>query len=127
MAKRARGSTILAEHATSTGNFTTVTQNILEKIPPGDSKLTYVYDRYLFHYVSENEIVYLCMAEETFGRRIPFAFLEDVRRRFVQSYSEDFVRSAPVYGINEFSKILHSRMDFYSSDPSADRDQASQR
>ncbi|KAI8072068.1 hypothetical protein BDF21DRAFT_424822 [Thamnidium elegans] len=43
----ARGPTILAEHTNSSGNFATVTQAILEKIPPNNSKLTYVYDRYV--------------------------------------------------------------------------------
>ena len=53
-----------------------MTQNILDCIPDKDAKCTYVYDRYLFHYVREAGIVYLCMADEAFGRRIPFAFLE---------------------------------------------------
>lgn len=117
----ARGSTILAEHATSTGNFTTVSQNILEKIPPGSSKLTYVYDKYLFHYIAEDGVIFLCMAEEDFGRRVPFSFLEDVKKRFLQTYTEDFVKGVPVYGINEFSKVLQTKMEFYSSDPSADK------
>ena len=63
----ARGPSILAEHASCTGNFSSgrdsrsrevpgrcephgvgmpVTQAILEKIPPNNSKLTYVYDKY---------------------------------------------------------------------------------
>jgi vesicle-associated membrane protein 7 len=58
----ARGSTILAEHTNSSGNFASgkrslwvdfvnhlysvlVTQAILDKIPPNNSKLTYVFDR----------------------------------------------------------------------------------
>ncbi|CAJ0762775.1 11966_t:CDS:2, partial [Entrophospora sp. SA101] len=39
-----RGPIILTEFTNSKGNFTQVTQVILEKIPPNDSKLTYVYD-----------------------------------------------------------------------------------
>lgn len=31
-------------------------------------------------------ITYLCMADETFGRRVPFTFLEEVRRRFTSTY-----------------------------------------
>lgn len=42
----ARGSTILAEFTESSGNFTTITQSILDKIAQGgDQKCTYVYDR----------------------------------------------------------------------------------
>ena len=42
----ARGATVLAEHASTTGNFAKVTQSILEKIPSTNSKMSYVYDRY---------------------------------------------------------------------------------
>lgn len=41
----ARGNTILAEYTENSGNFTTVTQSILDKIPNHDTKCTYVYDR----------------------------------------------------------------------------------
>ncbi|KAI8053730.1 synaptobrevin domain-containing protein [Syncephalis plumigaleata] len=117
----ARSATILAEHTSSNGNFTTVTQHILEKIPEEDSKLTYVYDRYLFHYISQNGLVYMCMADDAFGRRIPFAFLEDIKTRFTSLYSNDLINSAIAYGMNEFSKVIAERMDFYSNSPNADR------
>ena len=42
----ARGSTILAEFTDSSGNFTTITQSILDRIPNKDGALSYAYDRY---------------------------------------------------------------------------------
>lgn len=42
-----RGSTVLAEYTEASGNFTTVTQSILEKIPSTNGKMSYVYDRYV--------------------------------------------------------------------------------
>ena len=41
----ARGSNVLAEYSSSTGNFTQITRRILEKIPQQDGKMSYVYDR----------------------------------------------------------------------------------
>lgn len=41
----ARGNIILAEYTSSSGNFTTITQSILDRIPEKDAKCTYVYDR----------------------------------------------------------------------------------
>ena len=62
---------MLAEYTNTTGNFTTVTQSILDKIPTAtNSKMSYVYDRYLFHYIAEAGVVYMCMADEEFGRRV---------------------------------------------------------
>jgi len=117
----AHSSVILAEHTSSTGNFTQVTQAILEKIPPNNSKLTYVYDRYLFHYISEDGLIYLCMADDSFGRRTPFAFLQDIAERFISLYGKERPLSAPPYGMNEFSKTIAKQMDYFSTNPNADR------
>ena len=69
--------------AVCAGNFPTVTRVLLAKIPPLDGKMSYVYDKHVFHYLVEGNITYLCMADEGMKRRIPFTFLEDVKRRFV--------------------------------------------
>ncbi|KAI8325964.1 synaptobrevin domain-containing protein [Martensiomyces pterosporus] len=116
----ARGPIILAEHSNTTGNFQQVTQAILEKIPPNDSKLTYVYDRYLFHYISEGGIVYLCMADDKFGRRIPFAFLQDMMERFVSAFTDSEIEHAMAYGLNSFSRTIARQMDYYSRNPQVD-------
>ena len=41
----ARGKVVLAEFTATSGNFPTVTRQLLEKIPPRDGKMSYVYDR----------------------------------------------------------------------------------
>ncbi|KAI8601687.1 putative vesicle-associated membrane protein [Dissophora ornata] len=118
----AKGSIILTEYTNSSGNFTTVTEAILEKIPPNNSKLTYVYDRYLFHYVSEDGLIYMCMADDSFGRRVPFVFLQDVKEKFLAQYGrERALNSLVPYGMNEFSNTLAKQMDYFSTNPDADR------
>eukprot|EP01111_Echinosteliopsis_oligospora_P005942 TRINITY_DN1973_c0_g1_i1.p1 TRINITY_DN1973_c0_g1~~TRINITY_DN1973_c0_g1_i1.p1 ORF type:complete len:269 (-),score=68.10 TRINITY_DN1973_c0_g1_i1:83-889(-) len=117
----ARGSCVLAEYTATSGNFTTVTRRILDKIPPQDSKMSYVYDRHIFHYIVDDGITYLCMADEEFGRRIPFAFLEDIKNRFKATYG-DRGRTALAYGMNsDFSRVLQGQMDYYSNNPGADK------
>lgn len=116
-----RGSCVLAEYTGTSGNFTTVTRRILEKIPPQDAKMSYVYDRHIFHYIVDDGITYLCMADEEFGRRIPFAFLEDIKNRFRATYG-DRGRTAIAYGMNtDFSRVLQNQMEYYSNNPGADR------
>ncbi|GBC07780.1 hypothetical protein RclHR1_07690014 [Rhizophagus clarus] len=117
----ARGSVILAEYTDSSGNFTQVTQAILEKIPPNNSKLTYVYDRYLFHYICEDGLTYLCMADDSFGRRIPFAFLQDIKEKFLANYSKDRANTALPYGMNEFAKVIEKQMKYFSNNPDVDK------
>lgn len=48
------------------------------------------------------------MAEESAGRRIPFAFLEDVIERFEAMYGTAPSNIVP-YGMNEFSRVLAQR------------------
>jgi vesicle-associated membrane protein 7 len=117
----ARGSVILAEYTDSSGNFTQVTQAILEKIPPNNSKLTYVYDRYLFHYICEDGLTYMCMADDSFGRRIPFAFLQDIKEKFLANYSKDRANTALSYGMNEFAKVIEKQMKYFSNNPNVDK------
>ena len=52
--------------------------------------MSYVYDRYLFHYIQKNSITFLCMADDEFPRRIAFAFLEDLMRRFTDDSADEF-------------------------------------
>lgn len=116
----ARGNTILAEYTDRTGTFTIVTQNILDRIPNKDAKCTYVYDRFLFHYIREDGIVYLCMADEAFGRRIPFAFLQQIIKDFAP-YKARTAR-AIAYALNrDFAPVLQRQMATFSRDAGGDK------
>jgi len=50
------------------------------------SRVSYSLEGALYHVLISEGITYLCMADETFGRRVPFTFLEEVRRRFTSTY-----------------------------------------
>ncbi|KAJ1560713.1 hypothetical protein HK096_007520, partial [Nowakowskiella sp. JEL0078] len=116
-----RGTVILAEHATTTGNFTTITSHILDKIPEDhDSKMTYVYDRYLFHYIQIDGIIFMCLSDDGFGRRIPFVFLEDLSKRFASLYGNRGLTSI-AYGLNEFSRTIASQIEYFNTSPEADK------
>ena len=64
----------------------------------------------------------MCMAEESFGRRVPFAYLADIKVDFERIYgklSGDMF--TPAYAMNEFSKTLTDKMNFYNSNPQSDK------
>jgi len=113
---------VLSEFSTARGNFDQVARRILEKIPTNaNSKMSYVYERHIFHYMVEDQLTYLCMADEAFGRRIPFAFLEDLKNRFKASYG-DRGKTAIAFAMNEdFSRVMKNLMDYYSHNPNADK------
>jgi len=118
----ARGTTVLVEYATNSGNFITVSRVILEKIPPEDTKRSYEYDEYMFHFMIHQGITYLCMSEKSFARRICFTFLEDIKNRFLATYGNEQIFAALAFGMNQsFSGTLSQQLQYYSYDPSADR------
>lgn len=59
-----RGPTVLAKYATCAGNFAEVTEQIISKIPNHNDKLTYSHGNYLFHYICENRIIYMCISDD---------------------------------------------------------------
>lgn len=119
-----RQQTVLAENTSTTatgGNFATVTRVLLEKIPQQDEKMTLVHDDYVFHYVVENGICYMCMSDEKNKHRIPFAFLEDVKGRFLAQFGSESAQQAIAFAMNEdFKGIIADRMEYFNSDE-ADR------
>ncbi|KAF2575819.1 hypothetical protein F2Q70_00006308, partial [Brassica cretica] len=108
--------------ATST-NASSIAKQILEKLPGEDvdSHVSYSQDRYVFHVKRTDGLTVLCMADETAGRSVPFAFLEEIHQRFVRTYGRA-IHSAQAYSMNdEFSRVLSQQMEYYSNDPNADR------
>ncbi|KAK4756440.1 hypothetical protein SAY87_006567 [Trapa incisa] len=118
----ARGSVVLAEFSATATNASTIARQILEKLPGNnDSHVSYSQDRYIFHVKRIDGLSVLCMADDSAGRRIPFAFLEDIHQRFVRTYARA-VLSAQAYAMNdEFSRVLSQQIEHYSNDPNADR------
>lgn len=116
----ARGRTVLAEFTSRHGNFSTVTRALLSKIPAADGRMSYVCDDHFFHYAVHDGITYLCMADSEGKRRIAFAFLEDVRRRFEANYGGSKHAAAPFALNADFAPTLERQLQFYNSDPSSD-------
>ncbi|XP_045827368.1 vesicle-associated membrane protein 711-like [Trifolium pratense] len=118
----ARGTVVLAEFTGTTTNATAIARQILEKIPGNnDTHVSYSQDRYIFHVKRTDGLTVLCMADDTAGRRIPFAFLEEIHQKFVRTYGRA-VLNAQAYGMNdEFSRVLSQQMEYFSTDPNADR------
>mmetsp|Transcript_8663 Transcript_8663/g.10059 ORF Transcript_8663/g.10059 Transcript_8663/m.10059 type:complete len:223 (-) Transcript_8663:271-939(-) len=111
-----RQKTVLAEYTATLGNFPTVTRMLLAKIPVTDGKMTYVYDDYVFHYVVESGICYLCMSDEKNKHRLPYAFLQDMKDKFLVQFGIDAALMAIAFSFNEeFAPVIQQRMEYYNS------------
>ncbi|KAK9156773.1 hypothetical protein Scep_003347 [Stephania cephalantha] len=82
----AKGTVVLAEHTSFSGNFSTIAVQCLQKLPSTSSKYTYSCDGYTFNFLIDNEFVFLVVADESMGRNVPFVFLERVKDDFRQCY-----------------------------------------
>lgn len=120
------GSTILADCSVQGGFHDEVVARILLKLPSEDGKMTFVQERTLYHCLVKENLIFLCIADDTFGihtihcliqgRRIPFSFLQDAERIFNVKYGKTYIQPI-AYSLAEFSKsfteliTLHNQPD----------------
>jgi len=112
---------VLSEYSKAQGNFPQITRNLLPKLPR-NGKYSYTYnDSYCFHYSSRDGLVFMCLAEVEFPRRVCFMFLEDMQSNFMGRYGE-VVNTVIAFGVNsEFSEVIKNRMNYFSSNPDVDK------
>jgi len=117
-----RQDAVLAEYSTKKANFLDFVEKIREKVAfTDDSRMSYSHERYIFHYWVNFGLLFICVADEPFGMRIPMTFLQAIQKRWRTSYG-DKGRTAAEYGMHaEFSRVLQQQMDYYSNNVSADK------
>lgn len=109
-----RGTTVLVKYATCSGNFSEVTEQIISKIDSNNEKMTYTHGNYLFHYINENGVIYMCITDDEFERSRAFLYLNEIKRRFCSTYGLTSDH-AIAYAMNsEFSAVLANEMKHYS-------------
>ena len=71
---------------------------------------------------SHAPLSYLVVATAELGRRIPFAFLLEIRRKFLGQYNPDTAdfSSLPAYGCAAFNNELRGLLQSYNSAPPSD-------
>ncbi|KAJ5069646.1 vesicle-associated membrane protein [Anaeramoeba ignava] len=100
-------------------------ENLLEKaeailaaIGTENSRVCYVYESYNFLVrKAEDEVIYICAADEMFGKRIPFAFLAVIRNEFERKY---LTQAENNERIEEFDLILEREVNYFSNEKDYD-------
>lgn len=64
----------------------------------------------MFHYIVDNDVIYMCMADKDSKRRIPFAYLNDIKARFEEMYGATIKTAVEMNMNEEFSKVMEKRM-----------------
>eukprot|EP00762_Andalucia_godoyi_P002750 ANDGO_04486.mRNA.1 Vesicle-associated membrane protein 713 len=117
----ARQTTVLAQHSSTKGNMDAICERILAKIPSTNSMMSYVYEEYMFHYIVEDGLCFMCMSSQDFSRRVAFAFLKDVRGRWIAQFGARGSQALAFTMQDEFSKVLKTQMNYFSTNPNADK------
>ncbi|XP_023209453.1 vesicle-associated membrane protein 7-like [Centruroides sculpturatus] len=115
-----RGTTVLAKYASCAGNFSEVTEQIIAKISPETPKLTYSHGSYLFHYIVEDDIIYLCITDDEFERGRAFLFLNEIKKRFQSTYGARAQTALPYAMNGDFSRVLATQMKHFSDNKDYD-------
>jgi vesicle-associated membrane protein 7 len=126
----AHNTTILTECTTSASSQTSsLASLILPKIQhTSPQKLTYTHGAHHIHYIAEapsqhpgspsaGGLTFLVIAEAALGRRVPFGFLFEIRRRFFDEFpaeATDFAEQ-PNYGCASFNAALRGLMVEYGT------------
>jgi vesicle-associated membrane protein 7 len=121
----AHENTILSEHTTSASSQTSsLASLILPKISHAQpQKLTYTSGTNFVHYIalapsefpsapSAGGLTFLCIAQDSLGRRVPFGFLLELKKKFLADYdpsSTDFA-ALPSYGCAAFNSTMKGLM-----------------
>jgi len=138
----AHGTSILTEH-TSPGTSATSASSLASVILPkishsAPAKLTYTHDRLFVHYIADSPsssssspdeqltshaaLTYLVVAQSELGRRVPFAFLLELKKKYLAQYKPDDTDfgSLPAYGTAAFNTTLKSMLQQYNVSPPSD-------
>jgi len=79
-------------------------------------KFTLVADGHTFNYLESDGFVFLVVADEAFGRQVPFSVLDRIAAEFAASYGER-ARDAIAHSLNRsFAPVLKQHMDAASND-----------
>jgi vesicle-associated membrane protein 7 len=97
------------------GNFSAVSRVLIKKaIQSGDSRASYVYDHYVFHYIVADRFIYLTLSDQEFPRSVAFAYLAEIQSRFQFTYGER-AKTAIAFAFNaDFSKVLQLQMEKFN-------------
>ncbi|XP_037677976.1 vesicle-associated membrane protein 7 isoform X3 [Choloepus didactylus] len=76
---------------------------------------------YLFHYICQDRIVYLCITNDDFERSRAFNFLNEIKKRFQTTYGSRAQTALPYAMNSEFSSVLAAQLKHHSENKGLDK------
>lgn len=110
--------TVLAEHAGAKTNASQVAATCLQHaMRTPDVRTTIACDKHTFNFFKSGRWIYLAVADEAFGRQVPFAYLERIAEAWEWEYAARAERSAARSFNRAFGPRLKEQMDYLNANP----------
>ncbi|KAL6599965.1 hypothetical protein ACP70R_045616 [Stipagrostis hirtigluma subsp. patula] len=114
----ARGTVVVAEHTSYTGNFRDIAAQCLHRLPAGNNRFTYTCDGHTFNFLAHEGYAYCVVATESAGRQIPLAFLEMIKEDFNKRYAGGKAATATANSLSrDFGPRLREQMQYCTDHP----------
>jgi vesicle-associated membrane protein 7 len=107
---------VLCEFTEYQGNFEQISRSLLKKVQK-DKRATFSYaDEYYFHYINSNNITYMCMCDNKLSQDTAFAYLEEVKTLFADTFTPKEIDSAISYSLNDrFRESIRGKMNYFNA------------
>jgi hypothetical protein len=104
-----KNNVILCEYTEYAGNFQQYTMQLMSRIE-AETKKTFELEDFLFHYINEDGLTVLCMTDKDIQKKVAFAFMADVRKQVLQTYTPRELENAKAYQLSTFIEKLREKM-----------------
>ena len=106
---------ILCDYTDYHGTFEQYTQNLIKKTNNNIPKAIITFKDFLFHYISNDNLIYMCMAENNYPIDTAFEFLDVIKENFEKTFTKIEINQAYAYSFNnKFKYIIQSKMNYYN-------------
>ena len=106
---------ILCDYTEYHGTFEQYTLNLIKKTNNNIPKATITFKDFLFHYISNDNLIYMCMAENNYPIDTAFEFLDVIKENFEKTFTKIEINQAYAYSFNnKFKYIIQSKMNYYN-------------
>lgn len=109
------------EEADDLADYKSQAKLIFKRLTPqSDAKCSIETGPYVFHYLIERGICYLCLTERSYPKKLAFAYLEELEKEFGEKYGSEVGGVARPYAFVKFGGSLwykktrqHYSMDYF--------------
>ena len=70
----------------------------------------------MFHYITQDEMTYICLSEIDYRISLAKKFLKELKRTFLKDYSKWKIQKSSAYSLKRFNKKILNLMEYYNSE-----------